>query len=88
MQNALHSYAPQRFPLSFSSGGSSDRIQCNWDVLRSQLLKQWNSISPWELDAEGPYRRRLALLIERRHGVSARLVENYLRNFERTLPLL
>src|SRR5262245_8586543 len=65
-----------------------DPLHCSWDVLRGQLLRQWSRLSPNELDAEGPNRERLARLIARKHGIAPKLVENYLHNFERTLPLL
>lgn len=65
----------------------SDRITCNWKMLRGQLLAQWRHINASELDKIGPNRQRIARLIEREYGVAAELVENYLRNFERTMPL-
>jgi hypothetical protein len=55
--------------------------------LREQILMQWARLSSREIDEAGPNRGRLALLIHNRYGISARLIENYLRNFERVLPL-
>jgi len=62
-------------------------ISRDWPALRAQLLLQWNRLTARELDNLGPDHRRIALLVERKYGVHYRLVENYLRNFERTIPL-
>lgn len=61
------------------------RIRCGWNVLRAQLLLQWARLSARDLDEVGPHRRNLARLIQRRYGIAAELVENYLRNVERAL---
>jgi hypothetical protein len=63
-------------------------ITCKWEPLRKQMLMQWNQLTARELDEAGPNRQKLASLVNRKYGVSIPLVENYLRNFERTLPLL
>lgn len=70
--------------VSFSA---ADFISADWPVLRAQLLSQWKKITARELDDAGPHRYRIANLIERKYGISAQLVENYLCNFERTMPL-
>ena len=62
-------------------------ILCNWQALRAQLLLQWNKLTPWEIDKAGPHLLRLSGLIARKYDISARMIENYLRNFERTMPL-
>jgi hypothetical protein len=72
---------------SQSSYTMSPWIGCDWPLLRSQLLMQWKALLPGELDSAGPNRQRIASLIEHKCGISAELVENYLRNFERTMPL-
>ena len=64
------------------------RIQCSWTMLRTQLLKQWNRLSPSELDKAGPDRVRIAGVICDKYDISSILVENYLRNFERTMPVM
>ena len=64
------------------------KIVCKWEPFKEQILQQWNRLTPRELDRTGPNRGRLAVLIENKYGIAAHLVENYLRNFERTLPLM
>jgi len=66
---------------------SSSRVSCDWQKLREQLLAQWTQLSSKELEDTGPNRHRIALLVERKYGVACELVENYLLNFERTMPL-
>ncbi len=68
--------------------GHAYNITCKWEPFREQILMQWNRLSAREIDEVGPNRSRLAVLIENKYGVAAGLVENYLRNFERTLPLM
>ncbi len=63
-------------------------IVCDWPALRNQLLMQWRNLTGSEIDRAGPNRHRLALLIQRKNGIPADMVENYLHNFERTLPLV
>jgi hypothetical protein len=74
-----HSYGRRNF--------SSEAIACDWRMLREQLLMQWRKISPRELEVAGPHRSRIAALIERKYGIASQLAENYLRNFERTMPV-
>jgi hypothetical protein len=62
-------------------------VNCNWQALRAQLLQQWEKLTPRKLDKAGPNRRRIAELIEGEYGIAASMIENYLRNFERTMPL-
>lgn len=66
---------------------SDDHIVCDWEALRMQLLHQWQRLTATEVDNAGPSRSRIAHLVERKYGVAALCVENYLRNFERTMPL-
>lgn len=66
----------------------TDRITCDWSCFSAQLLNQWHHITRQELEYTRHNRRAIAELIERKYGVDALLVENYLRNVERTLPLL
>ncbi len=63
------------------------KISCDWQALQAQLLSQWNRLTAKELDNTMQNRRRIALLVECKYGIPYRLVENYLRNFERTMPL-
>jgi len=65
----------------------SSALACNWQALREELLMQWKQLTLRELDRAGPNRHRIAQLIARKYGVSFVLVENYLSNFERTLPM-
>ena len=78
------------FPRSTSAGQESwnSDISCNWHILREQLLSQWDRITPPELDATNHKRLAIAQLIQRKYGISVEMAVNYLRNFERTLPLL
>jgi hypothetical protein len=65
----------------------SEEITCDWQALQEQLLSQWNRLTASELIGIMYNRRRIALLVERKYGIPYRLVENYLRNFEQTMPL-
>jgi len=62
-------------------------ISCDWRALQAQLLSQWDRLTARELDNTMHNRRQIALLVEHKYGVHYRLVENYLRNFERTMPM-
>jgi len=66
---------------------SDSIISSHWEEFRLQLMLQWAQITPEDLDKSGPNRHRIALLIERKYGIASELVENYLGNFERTMPL-
>lgn len=66
---------------------SENHIACDWELLRTQLLYQWQRLTSVEVDLAGPNRKRIAMLVERKYGIAYQAVENYLRNFERTLPL-
>lgn len=83
-------YADQqsRRGLSAWQAGHSYNITCKWEPFREQILTQWDRLSGREVDEIGPNRSKLAMLIENKYGIAAHLVENYLRNFERTLPLI
>lgn len=70
------------------AANNNEMISCNWSVLSQQLLEQWERITKPELEATGHNRRRIASLIQRKYGVPVSMAENYLRNFERTLPML
>ena len=62
-------------------------ITCKWEPLRKLVLVQWARLSAAEVDEAGPNRTRLAQLVHSKYSVPAPMVENYLRNFERMLPL-
>lgn len=64
-----------------------DYVQCNWPLLCGQMLLQWKKLSRADLDETGRKRRDIALLIQQKYGIASELVENYLRNLERCLPL-
>lgn len=68
--------------------GHAYNISCKWEPFRDQVLKQWDRLTAHEVEAVGPNRSLLAILIEKKYGIASHLVENYLRNFERTLPLI
>jgi len=63
-------------------------ISYDWPSLRAQLLAQWGRLTAGELEKTGRNRRLIALLIERKYDIPYKMVENYLRNFERTMPLV
>ena len=63
-------------------------VTCQWEALREQLLLQWARLTSQEVDKAGPRRDRLAVLIYNKYGINAYVAENYLRNFERILPLM
>ena len=65
---------------------SSPVISCDWQALRGQLLLQWKRLTAREIDKIGPHRKSLAALIQQKYGIAAELIENYLMNFERTMP--
>lgn len=65
-----------------------ETLMCDWPSLRTQLLLQWGRLTGRELDGAGRDRHAIAMLVQRKYGVSARMVENYLTNLERTLPAL
>ncbi len=67
---------------------NDNMLRCDWPSLKNQLLLQWHRLSRRELDTVGPDSRRIAALVECKYGISARLVENYLANLARTLPLM
>ncbi len=83
---------PERNPRQYKDWlkkqGNVYNIYCKWEPFRAQILAQWSRLTPAEVDKVGPNRSMLAQLIQNRYGVDAYLVENYLRNFERTLPLI
>lgn len=62
------------------------RVSCDWQALTAQLLDQWHDITREELENTQHDRHKIARLIERKEGIPAPLVENYLENLERTLP--
>jgi hypothetical protein len=84
MQQALQS---RTFEYHYQPVYSDDHIVCDWTALREQLLHQWERLSPVEMDHAGPHRRKIAQLVERKYGIAAPCIENYLHNFERTMPL-
>lgn len=73
--------------LAGEAGHDNDQMNCNWELLRKQLLAQWNRLKERDLDITGPHRQRISSLIQQRYGIARELVENYLMNFERTLPM-
>ena len=62
-------------------------LRCNWDIMREQLMHQWTLLSEQDLEMAGPDAARIAMLIERKYGIASRMIENYLLNFVRTMPL-
>ncbi|NBO17761.1 MAG: hypothetical protein EBV03_00760 [Proteobacteria bacterium] len=62
-------------------------LECDWNSVRGQLMEQWTLLSQKDLEAAGPNRYAIAELVERVYGISHELIENYLSNLERTLPL-
>ncbi|MBY0406089.1 MAG: hypothetical protein K2Q01_00210 [Rickettsiales bacterium] len=75
-------------PLPMAANDDHAFVSCNWPDLREQLLRQWDRLTPTELESTGKLRLNIARLIQRKYGISVEMVANYLRNFERTLPLL
>lgn len=61
---------------------------CDWQALCAQMLQQWNKLTIDDLRKAWPNRRHIAAVIERKYGVAPELVEHYLSNLERTLPLM
>ena len=68
--------------------GHSYNITCKWEPFRESIMAQWDRVTSRELDEIGPNRSKIAMLIETKYGIASHLVENYLRNYERTLPLI
>lgn len=79
--------ASTQLPTKNQSFSHAVDLRCNWEVLREQLLHQWALLSENDLDMTGPDASRIALLIERKYGIASRMIENYLLNFVRTMPL-
>lgn len=71
----------------WSEDDACEHITCDWHCLSAQLLSQWKKLTQEELEYTGHNRQAIAELIERKHGIDAQLVEHYLQNVERTLPL-
>ena len=67
---------------------NNEWMVCNWQALCAQLLLQWNRLTTDELKEAGANRRRIAYLVSEKYDIDTRLVENYLSNLERTLPLV
>ena len=67
---------------------NSEWMVCDWQALCAQLLFQWNRLTHDELEKTGANRRRIAVLVSEKYGIDTKLVENYLSNLERTLPLV
>ncbi len=63
-------------------------IVCKWEPLRKLILMQWARVLPEEVDSAGPNRRKLATLIVGKYGMELTMIENYLRNLERLMPLV
>lgn len=89
-------YNPQRRHTDYqtivaaqgAAANSNQEISCNWNVLREQLLSQWDRLTPTELESTRQDRLKIAGLLQKKYGISVDMAVNYLRNFERTLPLL
>jgi len=71
---------------NIASGSVSRNITCEWQALREQLLQQWQKLSYSELEDTFHNRHLIAELIHHKYGISTEMAENYLYNFERTLP--
>lgn len=67
---------------------NNEWMVCDWQALCAQLLLQWNRLTPDELKQAGANRTRIASLVSKKYDIDTRLVENYLSNLERTLPLV
>lgn len=67
---------------------NNEWMVCDWQALCAQLLLQWNRLTSDELKAAGANRRRIASLVSKKYDIDSHLVENYLSNLERTLPLV
>lgn len=67
---------------------ATHEVACEWGSIRKQILSQWDRVTPNELEDTHHDRRRIARLIGAKYGVQSILIENYLRNLERTLPLM
>lgn len=93
MRQALEMVNPVYVPYSSipqarSPANEEVGLRCSWHEMRIQLLQQWNRLNEQDVDKAGNNRHKIAQLIQREYGISALLIENYLRNFERTLPVM
>lgn len=84
MHQELHA---RPFEYHYQPAFPEDHIVCEWETLRTQLLHHWQRLTEAEVDNAGPNRRRIAQLVQRKYGIASVCVENYLRNFERMMPL-
>lgn len=57
-------------------------------VIQNLLLQQWQRLTLGEIESTHYVKHSIARLIERKYGINSRLMENYLSNLERTLPLM
>lgn len=73
--------------MHLRAGNDNAESPYDWDSMRRQLLAQWSRLKQADLATIGADRHRIALLVQREYGIPAPLVENYLANLERTLPI-
>ena len=84
MHNKMHTEA---FDYHYQPSYSEDHITCDLHELSMQLLNQWNKLTEHEVNSAGSNRHRIAQIVARKYNIALPYVENYLRNFERTMPL-
>lgn len=87
MHSWMETGRSKAWPLTQPYANDNDLIACDWQSVRSQLLTQWSRLNTSEIDATGASRHAIAKLVSHKYGIDAELVENYLLNLERTLPL-
>lgn len=75
------------FSLQSSVPTYEPPVACERSVLEDLILQQWKKITRQELEKTAYSKKKIALLIERKYGVHHALMENYLSNLERTLPI-
>ena len=66
---------------------SNQEIQCSKNAMRELLLQQWRRLTPNDLEETEYVKEQIAILIQYKYGIDSQLIENYLSNLERTLPV-
>ena len=84
---STYSAARQEILVNGLLNKNNEWMVCDWQALCAQILQQWNRLVPDDLARIGPSRRCIAALVQQEYDIDSALVENYLRNLERTLPL-
>ena len=62
-------------------------VLCDWPIFCTQLLSQWPRLTLPELNNTKHNRHQVAMLVQQKYNITSQMIENYLWNIERTMPL-